>query len=75
MNSARSRCLHRASNPADVAERRKDTATRVVGIDDWAWQKGQRYGTIMVDLERRRVVDVMPDRSAASVAAWLRDHP
>jgi transposase len=60
------RARRQQTNPSPV---------RVVGIDDWAWQKGQRYGTIMVDLERRRVVDVLPDRSAASVAAWLRDHP
>jgi transposase len=58
-----------------VAERRKDTATRVVGIDDWAWQKGLRYGTIMVDLERREVVDVLPDRSAETTGRWLGQHP
>ena len=58
-----------------VAEHRKDTATRVVGIDDWAWQKGHRYGTIMVDLERREVVDVLSDRSAEGAAQWLRQHP
>ncbi len=39
---------------------------RVVGIDDWAWQKGQHhYGTILVDLERRRVVDVAPHAADA----------
>ena len=58
-----------------VAERRKGTATRVVGIDDWAWQKGCRYGTIMVDLEQREVVDVLSDRSAVGTARWLRQHP
>jgi transposase len=48
----------------------------VVGIDDWAWQKGQHhYGTILVDLERRRVVDVLPVRTADAVAAWLAAHP
>ena len=57
-----------------VAEHRKDTATRVVGIDDWAWQKGLRYGTIMVDLERREVVDVLPDRSAKATGQWLTQH-
>jgi transposase len=51
------------------------SALRVVGIDDWAWTKGQSYGTIMVDLEAHTVVDVLPDRSAASVAKWLRQHP
>ena len=48
---------------------------RVVGVDDWAWQKGCRYGTIMVDLERREVVDVLPDRSAKATGEWLAQHP
>jgi hypothetical protein len=48
---------------------------RVVGIDDWSWTKGQTYGTIMVDLERRRVVDILSDRSSTSTAAWLRAYP
>jgi Transposase len=47
---------------------------RVVGIDDWAWRKGQTDGTVMVDLERRRVVDILPERSSAGTAAWLRTH-
>jgi transposase len=48
---------------------------RVVGIDDWAWRKGQRYGTIVVDLERGEVIDLLPDRDAQTVAAWLKAHP
>jgi hypothetical protein len=48
---------------------------RVAGIDDWAWKKGMTYGTMIVDLEWRRVVDVLADRSADSTAAWLRLHP
>jgi transposase len=48
---------------------------RVVGIDDWAFKRGQRYGTIVVDLERRRIVDLLPDREAATVAAWLAARP
>ena len=48
---------------------------RVVGIDDWAWRKGQRYGTIVVDLERSDVIDLLPDRDAKTVAAWLKAHP
>jgi transposase len=46
----------------------------IVGIDDFAWKGGQRYGTIVCDLERRRVVDLLPDRDAATVAAWLDAH-
>jgi transposase len=48
---------------------------RVVGIDDWAWRKGQRYGTIIVDLERRDVLDLLPDRDTDTVAGWLKAHP
>ena len=50
-------------------------APRVLGIDDWAWRKGRRYGTILCDLERGKVVDLLPDRSAESTAQWLRAHP
>ena len=48
---------------------------RIIGIDDWAWKKGHRYGTIVCDLERRQVIDLLPDREAATVQAWLADHP
>src|SRR3982750_3038256 len=51
---------------------------RVVGVDDWApclWRKGRTYGTIVVDLERRRVLDLLPDRTAETLADWLRGQP
>ena len=48
---------------------------RVIGIDDRAWRKGQRYGTMICDLERRQVIDLLPDREPATVEAWLRAHP
>ena len=54
---------------------RSSGALRFVGIDDWAWCKGQRYGTIVVDLETNDVVDLLPDRDAATVKAWLEAHP
>jgi transposase len=50
-------------------------SVRVVGVDDWAWRKGQSYGTILVDLETHTPVDLLPERSAESLAAWLRLHP
>ncbi len=48
---------------------------RVIGIDDWSWRRGQRYGTIIVDLKRNRPIDLLPDRHAETVAAWLKAHP
>jgi transposase len=50
-------------------------APRVVGLDEWARRRGLTYGTILCDLERRTIVDLLPDRSAETVAAWLRRHP
>lgn len=46
-----------------------------VGVDDWAWRKHQTYGTIFVDLDLHRVIDLLPDRSSESMADWLRHHP
>ena len=48
---------------------------RVLGVDDFAFRRGARYGTILVDLERRRVVDLLPERSQESLVGWLERHP
>jgi hypothetical protein len=48
-------------------------APRFVGIDDWAWREGRRYGTIVVDLERSRVIDLPPGRDAETVKKWLKE--
>lgn len=46
-----------------------------IGVDAWAWRRGHRYGTILVKLEDRRVLDLLPDRSAESVATGLAQQP
>jgi len=50
-------------------------APRVIGIDDWSRRRGRRYGSIVVDLERHRTIDLLPDRTAETFAMWLRAHP
>jgi transposase len=59
----------RAGSPTDRA------VVRVAGIDEWAWRKGMNYGTVIVDLERRQVVALLADCSAASSASWFKKHP
>ena len=44
----------------------------VIGIDDWAWRRNQRYGTIVCDLERRKTIALLADREPATSEAWLR---
>ena len=46
-----------------------------VGIDDWAFRRGRRYGTMIVDLERHEVIDLLEGREAGAVRAWLEHHP
>ena len=48
---------------------------RKVGVDDWAWRKGQDYGTILANLDLHRVVELLPDRAAESFSQWLQRHP
>ena len=47
----------------------------VIGIDDWAWRRNQRYGTLICDLERRKTIALLPDRDPATAQAWLSDQP
>jgi transposase len=58
----------------NAAEKQVKTP-RVLGVDDWAIRKGRSYGTILVDLEARQPVELLPDRTAESLAAWLKAHP
>lgn len=46
-----------------------------IGVDDWAFKKRFNYGTIIVDLEQNKVIDLLPDREAKTVTKWLREHP
>ncbi len=48
---------------------------RVLGLDDWAYKRGQHYGTILVDLERHRAIDLLADRTKETAKAWLQRHP
>jgi transposase len=50
-------------------------APEVVSVDDWCVRRGQRYGALLVDLARRRVVDLLPDREADTFVQWLRTQP
>ncbi|NGO54784.1 ISL3 family transposase [Mesorhizobium camelthorni] len=59
----------------DAAAAHCNSTIRVVGIDDWSWRRSWRYGTMIVDLERRSVVDILEDRSVTSAAQWLEQHP
>jgi transposase len=53
----------------------KFTPPRAVGIDDWAWKRNHRYGTLICDLERRRTIALLPDREPATARAWFGAQP
>jgi transposase len=46
-----------------------------LGIDDWSFRRGRRFGTILVDLTTHTILDLLPDRDAETAAAWMRKHP
>ncbi|MEU9245343.1 ISL3 family transposase [Streptomyces sp. NPDC048385] len=69
LTAGRTRLLRLLTAPAVP-----DRAPRVLGVDEFAFRKGCTYGTVLVDVEAGRVVDVLPDRTSETFAAWLQDH-
>src|SRR5439155_2855632 len=59
----------RQSHPSARAE------PHVIGLDDWAWKRRLRYGTLICDLELGLPIDLLADRSVERVSAWLKKHP
>ena len=53
----------------------QNSSPKILGIDDWAFKKRERYGTVIVDLEKRKIIDLLPDREAETVEKWLKMHP
>ncbi len=47
----------------------------VIGVDDWSWRRGKRFGSILVNLETHKIVGLLADREAESVRQWLAAHP
>ncbi|GGP93834.1 ISL3 family transposase [Streptomyces melanogenes] len=68
--AGRTRLLSLLTEPVAPAR-----APRVLGVDEFAFRRGRRYGTVLVDAERGEVVDVLPDRDSETFAAWLTAHP
>ena len=62
------RIMHRAPEP-------QTTTARIIGVDDFAFKRGHTYGTVIVDLETRKPVDLLPDQQANTLAVWLKAHP
>ncbi|MGW0395501.1 transposase [Streptomyces sp. NPDC003042] len=71
----RSRCSGKREGRAPERIGSPARAPRVLGVDDFAFCRGQRYGTVLVEVEKGKPFDVLPDRSSETFAAWLEAHP
>ncbi len=62
------RLVHRSERPVEHSP-------QVIGLDDWAWKRRLRYGTLICDLERGLPIDLLASRDVSTVSAWLEKHP